>query len=424
MIPIGLCYLLFIPLGKVPDEETHAKRAYEISEGQLITGRNKQNRSGRMLNKNMVTYFRYKSYHDYKKVFTKKDKKEKSFSAFPAASVYSFLCYIPQSTGILLGRILNLPLIFQLYLGRIFSFISWLILIYFAIKIIPYKKICVFGICFLPMMIQQAISLSADSLTNGISIFFIAYTLYLKERKESLSKKDFVILSITTVILSMCKIVYLPICLIVFIIPYSKFSSKKDKYIKLGLLILSVIILNLIWLKIGSSYLQQSNMRTNPSTQLQFILSSPITYLQYCFNTIYEYGFSWIFTLVGSSLCLNDVNLSQTYSIILVFLIVYLLLFDNNKKIDNYSKLLSFFIIGSIVMLILTSLFMQWTTVGSTKIEGIQGRYFIPLLLPLSILMNNTNISIKKGIRINLITYLLIFINIYALMSIFFAHLS
>ena len=75
-------------------------------------------------------------------------------------------------------------------------------------------------------------------------------------------------------------------------------------------------------------------------------------------------------------------------------------------------------------MLILTSLFIQWTTVGNTKIEGIQGRYFIPLLLPLSILMNNTNISIKKGIKISTITYLLIFINIYALMSIFFAHLS
>lgn len=45
------------------------------------------------------------------------------------------------------------------------------------------------------------------------------------------------------------------------------------------------------------------------------------------------------------------------------------------------------FMLGSIVILICTSLYMQWTPLYSLNVEGIQGRYFLPLLLPLYLLL-------------------------------------
>src|SRR5574344_2214012 len=38
-IPIGIGYLVLVPLGRVPDEQNHFLRAYEISLGYLVSNR-------------------------------------------------------------------------------------------------------------------------------------------------------------------------------------------------------------------------------------------------------------------------------------------------------------------------------------------------------------------------------------------------
>ncbi len=47
-----------------------------------------------------------------------------------------------------------------------------------------------------------------------------------------------------------------------------------------------------------------------------------------------------------------------------------------------------------IIGLIFTSLYVQWTTCGSDSIAGIQGRYFIPIL-PLVVLLVGSQIKIN-----------------------------
>ena len=59
------------------------------------------------------------------------------------ASVYSPINYIPQSLGIFVARLFtNRPMI-MLYMARLFNMIVSLILLYLAIKIMPFgKKLC------------------------------------------------------------------------------------------------------------------------------------------------------------------------------------------------------------------------------------------------------------------------------------------
>lgn len=425
IIPIGLFYMILIPIGRIPDEENHAKRAYEISEGHIISSRNSDNVGGQVLNKKLAEINKYIDYKSYKEAFKPDKKIEKKFLTFPNTSLYSFINYVPQSLGILMGKLLHLPLIFQLYLARIANFIVWILLMYLALKLIPYKKICVFSFLFIPIMLQEAVSLSADALTNGISFFLISYALYLKEKKDNINKKDTIIMALSTIVLAMCKIVYLPLCLIVFIIPYNKFYTKKKKYIKIGLLASIVVLLSLIWLKISSSYLvEYYNPGVDSPMQVSYILHNPISYIVYCFNTLYELFDLWVYQLLGGSLCWLDVQLSCFYIYIMIFLFIYILLFDGSKKISGKDKFLSGIIIFGTIMLIFTSLYVQWTPVANRIIEGIQGRYYIPLLLPLALVSNFSKTSGEKNLNLKIITYLLIFFNIYALMAIFFHHVG
>ena len=52
-------------------------------------------------------------------------------------------------------------------------------------------------------------------------------------------------------------------------------------------------------------------------------------------------------------------------------------------------KFISAIVIVSVFLLIFTSLYMQWTPVYNDIIDGIQGRYFISLLMPLFLLLYN-----------------------------------
>jgi uncharacterized membrane protein len=61
-----------------------------------------------------------------------------------------------------------------------------------------------------------------------------------------------------------------------------------------------------------------------------------------------------------------------------------ILLFSGDNKLDRKSKLFDLAINIIIFLGILLALYISWTGTGSSVIEGVQGRYFLPLLLPFS----------------------------------------
>lgn len=428
-VTFGLLYMVFIPVGRVPDEQNHFLRAYEISKGHLVSDKSADGVGGRTLTNDVSEIFKankeYINYEDVMKHLSVKKSTEESFMAFPNMSLYSFVCYIPQTTGILIGRILHLPTLWIAYLGRLFNLATWIAIMYFTIKHIPFKKLVVLSFAFLPMSLQEACSLSADALTNAIAFALIGFVFYMKyTKKEVMNKKEFITMCLLAIIMSMCKIVYLPICLVLFLIPKERFHSNKDKYKKIILLAVAVIVLNLVWLAISSSYLIEFRTGVDPANQVKYILSNPIDYIQILFNTLYDRITLYVFNIVGFSLCYFDVNLSYLYIYLYLILGTYLMIMDADDRIDAKDKGMMLFVIISCILLMFTSLYVQWTAVGETIIDGVQGRYFIPLLIPLAVLCNN-KIKTKLSMS-NLGKYaelLIVFINVYAIMVIFFKHI-
>ena len=122
-IPLGLLYMSLIPMGRVPDERNHFLRAYEISEGYLISDKNEKNgKGGRILSDDTSKIFESKNkkstYGDLIDNSKIKKSNKKSFKNFTNMSLYSFVCYIPQVIGISMGKILHLPTLYIAYLGR------------------------------------------------------------------------------------------------------------------------------------------------------------------------------------------------------------------------------------------------------------------------------------------------------------------
>lgn len=417
IIIVGSLYCVAFPVNTTPDEASHAKRAYEISNGNLIS-RIDKGIVGNKLDSNLNKALLNDNYSGLIKNFKFKETKKKTMYDFANTSLYSPISYLPQSLGILFSKIFTNSILVQLYFGRLFNFIVFILLMYCSIKLIPVKKEIILLIGMLPLTIQEAVSLSPDAFTIAISCFLIAYILNLRNQKDKINKKQIGILLLVSIILSQLKIVYLPICLLLFLLPTKKFASKKQKYITIITIILISAIFGLIWLKISSTYLSSQSASDK---QLAYIFGNILGYLGICASTFTIYSRDWLYQAFGMTLG-NFTIIIPSWLIFgnIILFIIYCVISNNDKNnVKGKSKFLIAFVIIAIVGLIFTSLYLQWTPYKAKIIDGIQGRYFIPLLLPLSLLLCNKSIQIKGNLNNKYIDLFLLFENLCAVSMVF-----
>lgn len=424
---LGVLFIIILPPGQSPDEITHFRRAYGISDGILVPDE-EVNSAGAIGSDIPVTtnFFDKKAGHgtyaDIVEQITLSSE-ETSKQPYTSAALYNFICYIPQVLAALIGKLLGFSVLGMAYLMEIFNFVVWTFLAYFAIKLIPkFKSVAVF-VALLPITLQEATSLSPDALTIGLSMFFVSYVLYLAyERKGVLGKKQLVILSVVSLVIGFCKIVYLPLVLLMLIIPSEKFGSKKRKWIFLGVLFGVVAVLNLAWLMVSARYLVEYRDGVNSKEQLMDIIKNPLKYTMVMFRTVSVHGQKWMLNMFG--LTLGYFNFVLPAALLFVsFAIAVLLVGQRSEalKIRKFDRAIFVIVFLIIVALIFTSLYMQWTPYGDEVIDGIQGRYFLPILLliPLMICRTNTRGKYPVIISADIVLYYSLFVNIVACVTIF-----
>ena len=397
-------FLVTMPTFKNHDEYYHWLKAYEVSQGTLMTPQEDGVQGSMMpegVSKVFPTDWTNLDYQMMKDLLdVKLNEDNKGILNPETAAVYSFVQYIPQATGIALARLVTDNVYLITYGGRIVNMIFALLVLYFAIKLMPFGKKLLLIPAMIPIAIEGFTSLSPDAMTISVAFFYIAYILHLAfGKKEQLGMKEKVILLISSIVIALCKIVYIPLVGLILIIPKEKFKNQGNKNKILNFCVIAgiAVIINLIWLAISSRYL--STFREGDSKiQVLLALQNPILYIQNVLYTFNLNGSNYLLSLFGADLGWGE--LIKLYSIVpYAFLGIYLFtaITDNElkDKLKKYQIVWISLVILAIVGLIFTSLYVQWTTVGQTSIAGIQGRYFLPIL-PLVMLLLGSVVKVKS----------------------------
>ena len=397
-------FLVTMPTFKNHDEYYHWLKAYEVSQGTLMTPQEDGVQGSMMpegVSKVFPTDWTTLDYQTMKELLgVKLNEDNKGILNPETAAVYSFVQYIPQATGIALARLVTDNVYLITYGGRIVNMIFALLVLYFAIKLMPFGKKLLLIPAMIPIAIEGFTSLSPDAMTISVAFFYIAYILHLAfGDKEQLGIKEKAILLISSIVIALCKIVYIPLVGLILIIPKEKFKNQGNKNKILNFCVIAgiAVIINLIWLAISSRYL--STFREGDSKiQVLLALQNPILYIQNVLYTFNLNGSNYLLSLFGADLGWGE--LIKLYSIVpYAFLGIYLFtaITDNElkDKFKRYQIVWISLVILAIVGLIFTSLYVQWTTVGQTSIAGIQGRYFLPIL-PLVMLLLGSVVKVKS----------------------------
>lgn len=429
VIPIGILYCIANPLGKIPDEHQHARRAYAISKGIFFAETNEDETPIAMFNTKiheLVT----KTTSSYEEAFNRvmAEETDEEIELTYSMATYAPICHMPQAFGMFIIRIFGGGISVQCYAARITNMLLAIFLIYMAIKVIPFKKQIVLFLGLLPLTISEFASMSSDALTISSCMLYISYILYLKydASKTNINKKDIVILVTLSILVSLLKIVYVPLCLLLFTLPKEKFPSIKLKNIVVCGTVIGSIVLNIIWLRYASGFLNEVNPGVDAAGQVKYILSHPLSYCLILFRTIHIYNQTFLMSLCGEGLGAYNVQASVlfTFPCLIIFAMLFFVKDDTNRKeFDVFTKLIYLVIFVVIVLLVYTSLYVAWTPCENSLILGVQSRYFLPVLLLTAIVLDNREITFRHKLKEKYLTSFMLFMNLNALSCITFTYI-
>lgn len=411
----GLISILIIPPFQTPDESSHFQRAYSISKGQLYYSI-RDDKKGLYIEDELSKYVEeydklngnISNKYSYSEMYFQQE-----LPKLPTATTHkffstietSFIAYIFSSVGIVVSKIFkhfvfhqSTTYLYSLYFARLFNLILYVGLMYFSIKKTPILKKTMFTIGLLPMSIMLSASCSYDGLIIGSSCFVFSNILSFFYQKHKFDYKYVILFIIFGFLLFFIKYAYILLLLLLLFIPLDRFKDKKDKIVKILIIFVGIIALYFIFNI--PNYINTVSGEDALNGQISFILSNPFRYIKILFNSMYDkFGIqlSWILGGFGN---LDTHFPGFIYFVMFVYLII-LFLFDSSNeksKFDFKFKIFCFLILFCIICLIYTALYLIWTPVGNEIIEGVQGRYFIPIIVftPLLILENHISLKFKK----------------------------
>ena len=131
--------------------------------------------------------------------------------------------------------------------------------------------------------------------------------------------------------------------------------------------------------------------------------------------------------LCGEGLSLYNAQASVLFIFPCILIFAMLFFVNNNQEkieINWKTKIVLLFIFICIVLLIYTNLYIQWTTLMRPLIQGVQARYFLPILLLTAIIFNNDKIIFNEKLSNRYILTFMLFFNLNAISVIYFTYLN
>jgi len=416
---VGLFMVFATPPFQAPDEWDHLFRAFQLSEGRLIAEQRENlvggwipesifnfgksfahiPRTERKIDKGFVSQFREQPL----------DADQRVFAAFSNTAPYSPIQYIPQIAAIWLSRILNLSVLNLLYSARGLNLLFYILLSWLAIRLTPMLKWTMVLVCLMPMNIFLAASLSSDPMTNGLIFLLTALVLKAASSAEMIRWSEILPIFFVSILVGLVKQVYFLLPLVTIIIPFHRFASRKRKIAFSSITLCLAIIANVFWL-IVVRHIAQANPWANPRDQLAFIFSNPWDFVFIMFSTLHDRWMEYFAGLVGILGWLDTLLPFWLYWSYIPVLICTAFFEKSNAAMKNYTERLVLAGIAVVTSLFIAiSVYLTYSYVGETVVRGVQGRYFVPLVMPILLIFSNRRFNIpSRWIQLMIPSYCLV----------------
>lgn len=306
---------------------------------------------------------------------------------FTNTAAYSPVPYLPPALGVLIAESLHLSLGAGLSLMATLSLLSYVALGFFALRALRTTRIkwLAFALALLPPALYQVSTITADALTNGLALLLFALFVKSAIFKQSLSRLEAVALVGTAIALPLAKPTYVILVALVAIVPAAlvaanPFLGRVAKWGSIGV----AVVLWLIWTVLSRdtadvlSFYRADYATSEFGTwpQVRYTITHPVQFLGDVVRTFFYRDNFYYENLLGSS------NIRVPGTAMLLSGIAVLFAAGNTERL-RLSRTPTIVLTATAVLsfvAVFATLYLSFTPVGFYLLDGVQGRYFFPLL--------------------------------------------
>ena len=346
---------------------------------------------------------------------------------------YNKISYIPLAIGFRFSRFIGIPFSIAFKIGKWFNLLIYLLIVSYAIKIARFNKKLVTVIGMLPTSIFLSSQYSYDAaVTSGLLLSIVIIMNWFVDKSYKVNFKTFTIF--LSAILYGCfpKAIYIPFILLFLFIPKNRFNNRKQLLsTKIGVVLIFIMMMSTFVLPTVTVSNEEGDSRggnTSVSEQLKLIINHPVGYVKVIEDTMISrfttnlfgkkilFNYSYISDNYYKNYNNNNISESDTSVLgdnlyyIYLFILIFVIITENNEKykISKLNRIIGIVSIIAVILLIWTAMYLAFTPIGLNTINGVQPRYFIPLLLPLAIFIKSN--KIKNSIPDNIYNLIVILI--------------
>ncbi len=427
----GMLITFILPPFCAPDEHVHFINAYSMSKGELFA----QEYEGRLV-RWVPTYFTsyLKNYSDpligventnrfnAQDIYrgTSDSWKLVDDTPYPYTTDITSTGYLVSSLSMAVGTQIGLLLhsdnvLFpynQMLMGRIGNLFFYVLVIYFAIKRAPHYNKTIMLLALMPMSLFLGASLSYDAVLIPVSLYFFALVLDLHaEPEKRISTRDVLKVMLCVFLISGMKFgAYIPLLAMLLTVPKTKYGSTKRMLLCIGAVVLMVGIgyLPTMILNNMKAGLVSYNEANSAAAAQREWMGSHLTSIPDVFGTtIYKNGVVWLYGFWGL-LGWLDTYFPIPIMLLGVVIVVVMALLETSSfhlwQEKRWKNLLA--LLGALVSAIgiMLAMYINHTTlfgegIGGAWIDGVQGRYFIPLAMGFALAASNPILLKVSGFR-------------------------
>ena len=394
------------------DEQSHFARVFHIVRGEFISNQDKDNKANTIPDNFFELYeHRTRDILDvikqdtvlgrqdvtdlttYEKITQEPFDKSEHF--FPFIANYSVLAYPGPIVGVMLSQLLDLNMGDTFLMARLFSLVSYIVIAAIGIWLMRAYKIrwLFLLIALIPTAIFQSSVVTADTMLIGSMLLFFALT-YRVVMDKTVSKSILVWFAIFALIIPLLKLNYIFVVIAAILaLPVKSIGKKKMAVVYKSILIIGSVLVVAFWsLATNVTSTPEYSQRADgasviPSDQISFALHNPIAFAAAILRSFINYGDGYyqglLFTVSG-----NAITTPLFITILLTIALIGAALVAKEELI-RARKLIIYICAGVTVMAVtvFASLYAAFTPVGFPYVDGVQGRYFLPGLLPILMLI-------------------------------------
>ena len=364
LVIFSALYMIAVRPGETPDEGSHFFRAMQVSQGGLVSqvcGENNEIVGGwipAILEDGTIS--------DQLNAYD-----------FANTALYAPTNYVVQALGIRIARCFTNQYAAVLTFTRVFSALVFVGLVVLALWLMPERgRILLFLPACLPISLQELTSIAPDAGAIALSFLLIAWVMRLREEKRAPGRREKVLLGLVAVLLSLSKVVYVVLALVVVLVP---FGDKRRGLLWKSLTVGLCVLANLLWLVIAARFLNATG--AGHSQQTIYVLTHLPQYVGIMLRSVFNSGSYWLETAFGQHM--GALNITVTGWLPCAFAMLLCWGCASARPALSLREgerwWMAVIFLGGFV-LILTSLYVQYTGYQAELIDGVQGRYFLPLL--------------------------------------------